>query len=257
MTAQELDLGRHVRRFAAVPEPAMRCVLWRETFAELDSQALLILVRHVIEGADRGKIGHRLALSALLEHIESLKGLSCDARRGLYEAARAHGCDWVMQLLLSGPALKEASPEELRVPPLSQEREVTLGERRFLARTHDRDVLQRLLTDPDDGVLDNLLSNPRLTETEVLRIASRRPAKAETLVRVAQHARWGRRPTIRVALVHNPYMPVALAVGLVLLLDSGQLRRVAADRSLSGIVRGRARELLRGRSGVVPAVGDP
>src|SRR5258705_11004519 len=88
----------------------------------------------------------------------------------------------------------------------------TLGERRALARTHDRDLLARLATDPDSTVIKHVLQNGRCTEREVLLAASRRPQRVEVLEEIFRTRRWssnrrGRRT--RGPPAHNPPPPAA------------------------------------------------
>lgn len=226
----------------------MRRVLWRRRFEELSADDLLILVAHVLEGVAVGRVPHRVALQALLSHLETQRGVDYPPRRDLYEAAKCAGNAAVTQLLLSTPPAKLAHPDQIRPPVLDRERDVTLGERRSLARSPDRDLIDRLLFDPDPGVMQNLLANPRLTEQDVMRIASRRPSQPEVLVSIAHHERWGKRAPLVRAIAQNPYASVSLVVGLVAMLDRPVLAEMARDSSLSPVVRARARAQMKLRS---------
>ena len=90
----------------------------------------------------------------------------------------------------------EDAPEEEpqhRVPDYGRGRPLTLGERKSLARKPDRRMFDRVLRDPHPDVIALLLQNPRLTETDVVRLCSRRPGVAEVLSRVFA-SRWSLRP---------------------------------------------------------------
>jgi hypothetical protein len=123
---------------------------------------------------------------------------------------------------------------------------LTLGERKFLARGHDRTRLDRLLLDPEPSVVCNLLRNPHLTEQDVLRLASRRPTRTEIQKEIHQ-SRWGSRYRIRLALVCNPYTPTDLSLKLVGFLLRKDLRQVGQDGNLHELVRQEARRLLKKR----------
>src|SRR5258705_9442393 len=83
----------------------------------------------------------------------------------------------------------------------------TLGERRALARTHDRDLLARLATDPDSTVIKHVLQNGRCTEREVLLAASRRPQRVEVLEEIFRTRRWSSNRRGRRAPAPHPSSP--------------------------------------------------
>jgi hypothetical protein len=239
---------RFVRRLASVPETAMRRSLWREFFESADDDVLLEAVWRVVEGADRRAEAERVGFLALVEYLEELRGVDHAPRRRLYEAAKAARADPVMRLLLTSPRGLEADESDIRQPPTRVgQRELTLGERRALARKADHRTFDRLLHDPDPVVVQHLLQNPRLTEKEVLRIASRRPVAAATLKLVFEHPRWGHRPSVLRALVLNPFTPRDLAVRLLSVVDRETARDVARDPKASATMRARAQVMLLGR----------
>ncbi len=75
--------------------------------------------------------------------------------------------------------------------------------------------LEKLLHDQDPGVIRNLLSNPRVTETEVLKLSSRTPVSPRVLEEVARSPRWISRYRVKKALVLNPYTPLGISLPLL------------------------------------------
>lgn len=236
---------RFLRRQASVPDPAMRVALWRELFDTATADTVLATAAATLTGMEGRRDDARLAYQALVDFIESLRGRAYEPRRALYEAARLAENDAVCRLLLTPPPAREASPAELRREQSTDERELTLGERRSMARSHDRAVLLRLIADPDPGVVENLLRNPHVTEPDVVRLASRRPVAAAALRVVFRHPRWGRMPGVQRALVYNPYTPQDIALALLPLLDTPLLRTLARESSVTEAVRRRAGALVR------------
>jgi hypothetical protein len=135
-------------------------------------------------------------------------------------------------------------------------RPLTLGERKAMARCHDRLQLDRLLRDPHPLVIRNVLSNPRITEDDVVRLAARRPAFPDIQAEVARHARWSIRPRVRLALVQNPFTPHTISVPMLGLLARPDLDQVLAATDVPAIVRAAALELLDRRP-PIPASEDP
>ena len=128
-------------------------------------------------------------------------------------------------------ALGREDPDPDRVPPpdYGKGRPLTLGERKSLARKPDRALLERLLADPHPAVIQRVLRNPRLTEDDVLRVAARRPCRADVLAEIAREPRWAHRPRIRLALVLNPSTPRSIGVAATSLLSRAELREVLAS----------------------------
>jgi hypothetical protein len=128
-----------------------------------------------------------------------------------------------------------------------QGRPLTLGERKALARGRDRFMIDRLLRDPHPAVIRNVLNNPRVTEEDVVRLASRRPTFPDVQIEIAKSPRFGHRPRVRLAIVQNPFSPTSLSVPLVPMLVKPDLASVVAGTELPPVVRAAAIELLQRR----------
>ncbi len=179
-----------------------------------------------------------LALTALLDG----GALGYERHAALYAAARALEDAQLGRLLLSAQPPPPGSPQPAALPG---DRELTLGERKSLARGRRRDVLDRLLRDPDETVLVILLGNPRITEDDVVRLAARRPTTSGAQRAILHCERFIARYAVKRALVLNPYTPSDLAARLVVLLTRPDQRAVADDPSLHEAVREAARAGLR------------
>jgi hypothetical protein len=132
-------------------------------------------------------------------------------------------------------------------------RPLTLGERKSLARRPDRETLLRLFADPHPDVMRRLLGNPRVTEDDVVRLAARRPGRAELLAEIARETRWVHRPRVRMALVMNPATPLEIAARIAGLLLRPELALVVASPGVPAPVRALCVEHLERRPPVAPA----
>jgi hypothetical protein len=139
------------------------------------------------------------------------------------------------------------APERAREPVDARGRTLTLGERKALARKPDRAVLTRVLADPHPDVVRLLLDNPRLTEDDVVKLASKRPGRAEVLAEIARSPRWYRRPRVRLTLALNPATPPEIASMTVGLLARAELVLVASATHVPAAVRALCREHLARR----------
>jgi hypothetical protein len=132
-------------------------------------------------------------------------------------------------------------------------RELTIGERRSLARRPHRGKLDRLLRDPHPLVLRPLLGNPKLTEDDVVTLAAQRPARASTIRTLAEFPDWIVRARVRMAIVFNPLTPSSIAVPLTALATRPELVQIAESPSLHVVLRAVAQELLERHPPLGPA----
>jgi hypothetical protein len=140
-----------------------------------------------------------------------------------------------------GPARAASEPP---VPDYGAGRELTVGERRSLARSTQRKVLEKLLRDPHPLVLRQLLGNPRLTEDDVVRLAARRPLASATVEALANGPRWLKRPRVRLTLLLNPGTPERVSMPLLAVCTRCELLEVVHGVDAPIALRGAAQELL-------------
>ena len=243
----EKQARRLLKRLRSVPEPSMRKEVLTRWFDDRDPDWVLAFFVFVLEGAQRRKPLHLVGLEVIGDWLFQARRDASNYERlsELYRLAKENDHDAVGNLLLQvqaklGPLQKQQIPWDMELARLS------LGERKFLARKHNRDVLERLLLDPEPAVVRNLLRNPKLTQQDVLRLVTRRPVRDEVLTEVYV-SKWGVRYAIRVGLVSNPYTPTELSLKLVDFLLYKDLQKIASDLNLHQLVRSRARQNLQTR----------
>ena len=210
------------RRLQGITDASVRTAYLRHTLLgmPIDQVAELLVVAHAFAEAKSPKhVSLFGALSLALAHA------SCDGlRRSVSELLLARDERQLARGLMSEPVDEEA--DALRVPDFGMGRPVTLGERKSLARRNDREWIARVIRDPHPDVMKILLMNPRLTETDVVRLCARRPVAADVLREVFRCSRWILRYPVKVALVLNPYTPLDVALQLVPLMRAQDLKRV-------------------------------
>jgi hypothetical protein len=240
-----VNAARFVRQLAALHDRELRARRAAALLAELapgDAISLLAaLVDHARGRAPPASAALEGALRGCHLHLDAITLASFCA-----EAEAAERLELVALLRDCAAARNIASEREGFIDREMRAR--TLGERKQLARSRDRDLLARLASDPDPSVLRALLQNPRVTEREVLIAASRRPTRAVLLEEIYRSARWSQNRRVRRALALNPYSPPTLAVTQLSSLTAPDLLEVAGDASLSTVVRVQARRMLAARS---------
>jgi len=242
---------RILARLRVLRDPGMRVRSLIEALCEGDPTPWPQVLASVVARAHRHDDPDAVEALEAITHAAADPALPYRVRQQLYEAAAAQQLPAIARLFLtSSPptvdarALARSLAPERPLQPAG--RPLTLGERKALARTHDREQLLLLLRDPHPAVVTVLLENPHMTEADVVRIACARPAVPESLARVAAHPRWSVRPAIKRALVLNPATPLADAIRIATTLRTQDLREIAADASLPGPLRSHAAELVSG-----------
>ncbi len=230
------------RRLAALREPTMREAVLAEQLGALSADDAAALAGEIVRRAPSGRPYDvaLLALTAVLDRRPDGDRLGYQRRAEIYTAASGRGDVLLQRLLLSAQPPPDGAAA-LRPVPIPGREDITLGERKALARSRRRELLDRILRDPDVSVLEILLGNPRLTEADVVRLAARRPTSAEAQRLVFRTVRFRSRYSVRRALVLNPFTPSDLAAQLVGLLTEPDLRLVEEDAQLGDVVRAAAR----------------
>lgn len=214
----------------------MRAARLRELLVALDPAEAAWLLDGLATVGRAGGAPFDVGLLAAVD-LASGADLPYETRRAVFEAASERGLHACKELLLS-EANHADEPDAAAPRALTpQSRPLTLGERKTLARSWQRDVLTRLLHDPHVDVVRLLVANPHVTEGDILKIVTSRRSKAPVLALVLQADRWATNPRIRMALLRNPNLPTASALRLLGLLNRVELRELARDPALSKAIQ--------------------
>lgn len=239
-----VDAAELARVLASLEGGELRARKAAALLSELEPAEAVSMLAELLRRADRRTDPEAAALEGLLRAVREL--LPAERIEELFHAAEE---ELEVQALFARTQAARSFDHDREEWIDREMRARTLGERRALARTHDRDLLVRLATDQDATVVRHVLQNPRCTEREVLVAASRRPQKAEVLEEIFRSRRWSVNRRVRRALALNPYSPPSLASAALALLTAPDLREVAADLTISTDVRVQARRLLGNRTG--------
>ena len=116
-------------------------------------------------------------------------------------------------------------------------------EYRTLARIAGRALITALRNEPNEMVIGALLSNPRLTEEDLLLLCNT-SSSPKVLTLAGQSERWRTRSSVRLALARNRSTPLALSVSLLPGLSESDLRDLSQHQSLPQALRSAASRLL-------------
>jgi hypothetical protein len=114
---------------------------------------------------------------------------------------------------------------------------MALGLKKSLAKIAVGSVLLKLLQDHNSEVIALCLNNPRLVESHLYKIVSRRDTIAKTVVMIADHPNWSLRPALKFALIRNEHTPLSLSERFLQSIILPDLQVLYGDPSLPAIVK--------------------
>ena len=225
----------------AVPDKAMRSHILAEKVQALPASQAAELLQAVIAGASRHKGRYLLILDAFSVPLLTQR-MGNGYMSALYTAARDQGFEELVSLL-SRPEASRSADEE---PSLQDD--LPAGVRMSRAKTLNCNELARMLADTYPRVIRTLLQNPALTESDVLKLCSRRPAAADVQREVFNSKKWSVRYRVKKALVYNPYTPTDLGLKIIHFLMAQDVLFVAQSLDLHPALREMARQRLQEKS---------
>jgi hypothetical protein len=241
-----------VRATLSLGDAALRAAYVGSIARELPVAELAGALDVVCARAEQAEPAAREALVAIVDALQA-EGAAVIAQR-LRERAAGESLLALERLVRLPPisnhpaaSTQPSDPNAERVPDYGRGRPLTLGERKSLARRPDRDTMQKLLGDPHPDVIRRLLESPRVTEDDVLRLAAKRPGRADVLAVIARSPKWMHRPRVRLALALNPAVPLDVAAGIAGLLVRQELKLVAEATQVAPGVRALCLEHLERR----------
>jgi hypothetical protein len=118
-----------------------------------------------------------------------------------------------------------------------------------LAMKGDREARNILIRDPNRIVAQAVVSNPRLTEQEVEKIAGMRTVTEDILRQLAASRQWSRSYQVVHNLAKNPRTPIANVLNILARLQLRDLAALSKNRNVSDAVRRQALRLSQARTG--------
>lgn len=239
--------ARTLNDLAALPEDGMRLELLGRRLAPLASEEIarffdILYKKGVNETA-------ALRVKAALIDPEGLKrALGEERYREVLRASLDLGLRKVSRLF------SELPPHKKGVSGYDKEEEakmefISLGARRALSKKTVKDTIDRLLSDPDPVVINNILNNPRTTEKEALKIASKRPNSPGILKLLAGHRKWSKSYNVIKAIALNPYTPPRISIAILETLLTQDLKLISQDSTVHPQVRISAKDIIEQKKG--------
>jgi hypothetical protein len=122
-----------------------------------------------------------------------------------------------------------------------------MGEKIKLALRGNKEARAILVRDSNRLIRRFVLTNPRITDSEVIGIARNRNADDEMLRMIGDKREWIRNYQVKLALTTNPKTPLVMAIKYVAVLGERDLRQLARSKNVPEAVAAHARRLVLAR----------
>ncbi len=232
---------------SALSERQMRSLRLKDKLDGLPDDLVIEIVNDIFANAGPSDVPRAIFILSIVDIFSIPTDIDNQRLLKMYVHCRQRGYELTAHFFV-GPEPKKKPFSKYDFVEGRELEYITLGEKKSLARTRKKDLLDRLLYDNNPIVVKNILANPRLTETDVLKMVSRRPNSEEVLTAIYKSDRWINSYTIKCSMVKNPYTPVGIALGLLLFLKAQDLKEISIDTTLHEVIKEMAWELISRRN---------
>jgi len=136
-----------------------------------------------------------------------------------------------------------------RISMITRILRMSMKDRVKLASKGDREARNILIRDPNRVVAQGVISNARITEQEVEKIAAMRTVPEEVLRQISINRNWARNYSIMHNLARNPRTPIGNVITILSRLQLRDLQAMTKNKNVSDAVRKQALRLSLARLG--------
>lgn len=139
---------------------------------------------------------------------------------------------------------------------LLQVKELPVGQKLALAKKGNKDVRMILVRDSNEMVALETVSSSRITDGEILSIATMRDVAEQVLRYIANNRKYRQNKQVIMALLNNPRTPVGVSLSLGINgLTDRELADLAKNKNVPGVISRVARQILDRRKGASAPAG--
>lgn len=141
----------------------------------------------------------------------------------------------------------EEAPEAHAQTMLQKVQNLTVSERRLLAMRGGREVRSILLKDTNKQIILSVLTNPKITESEVEIFAHSRSIPDDALRVITKNRDWMKNYGVLLAVITNPKTPAGIAIPLLSSLKLKDLATIEKNKNVAEALRTGAKKLVQSR----------
>jgi len=137
--------------------------------------------------------------------------------------------------------------DELRISLQRRLTTMTMADKIKLAYKGNKSARDILVRDPNKIIGVAVVKSGRITEPEVMAIATNRSINEEVIRALTENREYLRKYPVKLALANNPKTPIPTAIGLLNSLHVNDLKKLANNRNVGSAVFMQANKLYRAR----------
>lgn len=122
-----------------------------------------------------------------------------------------------------------------------------MGEKLQLALRGSHEIRSILLRDTNPQVMNAVLNNPKITDTEIELLAKQKTTSIDIIREIARKKEWIKNYQIVFALVSNSKTPVGIALKHINILRIKDLAKLGIDKNVPDAIRTNAKKLIEAR----------
>ena len=142
---------------------------------------------------------------------------------------------------------KKEMDDDKKISLRQQLENMTVGEKIKLSYKANKGVREVLVRDTNKIVACAVVNSGRITDSEVLSIATNKAVHEEVIRALTSNREFTRKYPVKVALAGNPKTPIPTAINLLNSLHVNDLQKLSTNRNVSSAVFSQARKLYKRR----------
>lgn len=151
----------------------------------------------------------------------------------------------------------EGAVDDAEAEPLEEGKRLTLSQRVMkmsiaekikLATLGNKEARGMLIRDTNKLVCTAVIRSPRITDGEVLTCANNRAINDDVLRVIYSSREWTKSYVMKLALVKNPKVPMAVSMRFLNVLRDGEVKDIARDKNVPSAVQLMAKKLIEKRT---------
>lgn len=113
-----------------------------------------------------------------------------------------------------------------------------------LALSGNKSARELLVKESNKLVCGGVLKNPRITDDEILKLATTKGTSEDILRTIAGGRKWLEKYSIRFAVVTNPKTPTTLSIKILSTLNDVDVQKVAKSKNVASVLAGSAKRII-------------